>query len=102
MTRRAIYQDIEDALRREISEGRYQPGDKLPTEASLSTRFGVNRHTVRRALAGLEADGVTHARRGAGVFVATAATVYPLGKRVRFHQSLEATGQSPSKRTLRL
>lgn len=97
-----IYREIEDTLRREIGEGRYRPGDKLPTEAVLATRFGVNRHTVRRALAELGASGLTHARRGAGVFVAAAATVYPIGERVRFHQSIAAKGQTPSKEILRL
>lgn len=102
MTRTAIWREIEGALRAEIEAGRYNPGDKLPTEAALSTRFGVNRHTVRRALGALEADGLTHARRGAGVFVAAKPAAYPLGRRVRFHENLEAAGLSASKEILRL
>jgi len=68
----------------------------------MSARFGVNRHTVRRALADLGAQGVVHARRGAGVFVAARPTEYPLGRRVRFHQNLAASGRTPSRRTLML
>lgn len=102
MTRQAIFREIEDALRREIADGRYKPGEKLPTEAALSTRFGVNRHTVRRALSVLQDEGLTNARRGAGVFVTSSATVYPIGKRVRFHQNVAAKGQTPSKEILRL
>ncbi|MEL7463519.1 MAG: phosphonate metabolism transcriptional regulator PhnF [Pseudomonadota bacterium] len=98
----AIWREIERALRAEIEQGRYRPGDKLPTEAALATRFSVNRHTVRRALAAIEADGLTHARRGAGVFVAAKPTTYPLGRRVRFHQNLIAAGRTPAKEILRL
>ncbi|MEL6793053.1 MAG: phosphonate metabolism transcriptional regulator PhnF, partial [Pseudomonadota bacterium] len=102
MEKSAIWREIERALRAEIEQGRYNPGDKLPTEAALATRFAVNRHTVRRALAALAADGLIHARRGAGVFVAAKPTTYPLGRRVRFHQNLIAGGQTPAKEILRL
>ncbi len=95
-----IWQSIASAVTREIAEGAYGPGDKLPTEAALSARFGVNRHTVRRALAALAAAGLVHARRGAGVFVASTPTDYPIGRRVRFHQNLRAAGRFPAKEVL--
>ena len=38
--------------------------------------------------------------RGAGVFVETPPTDYPIGRRVRFHKAIEATGRLPSKRVL--
>lgn len=95
-----LWRSISAALTADIAEGRYGPGDKLPTEAELSARFGVNRHTVRRALAELAARGLTHARRGAGVFVTQAPTDYPIGRRVRFHQNLRAAGRLPSREIL--
>ncbi|MGC9420752.1 MAG: phosphonate metabolism transcriptional regulator PhnF [Rhodovulum sp.] len=100
MGRQALWTAIAATLKGEIGTGRYRPGDKLPTEADLALRFGVNRHTVRRALAALAEDGLTHARRGAGVFVAARPTDYPIGRRVRFHQNLRAAGQTPEKRLL--
>lgn len=90
------------ALRDEIAQGSYAPGDRLPTEAALSARFGVNRHTVRRALADLAGAGVVQPRRGAGVFVTARPTDYRLGRRVRFHQNLVEAGRSPSRRITRL
>lgn len=90
------------SLRGDIAEGLYRPGDKLPTEAVLAQRFGVNRHTVRHALAALAEESLVHARRGAGVFVTTTPTDYPIGRRVRFHQNLRAAGRSPAKRVLLL
>lgn len=98
MARTAIWRSIADTLGSEIAAGHYRPGDRLPTEAGLSARFGVNRHTVRRALATLADAGTVHARRGSGVYVATTATDYPLGRRVRFHRNVLAAGQTPSRR----
>lgn len=100
MGRQALWTSIAATLTDEIGAGRYRPGDKLPTEAELSRRFGVNRHTVRRALAALAEQGLTHARRGAGVFVAARPTDYPIGRRVRFHQNLRAAGQTPDRKLL--
>ncbi|WP_375691158.1 phosphonate metabolism transcriptional regulator PhnF [Pseudooceanicola sp. LIPI14-2-Ac024] len=95
-----LWQSISAALTADIAEGRYVPGDKLPTEADLSARFGVNRHTVRRALAEMADLGLTHARRGAGVFVKQVPTDYPIGRRVRFHQNLRAAGRLPTREIL--
>ena len=94
----AIWTAIAETLRREILEGSRQPGDRLPTEAQLSRRFGVNRHTVRRALSRLGEEGLVHSRRGAGAFVAARRTDYPLGARVRFHRNIRAGGRLPSRR----
>lgn len=101
MPRSPIWQAIEGTLRSELSAGHYRPGDKLPTEAEFAARFGVNRHTVRQALAALAEGGLVHSRRGAGVFVTARPTDYRLGQRVRFHQNVLAAGQTPSRRISR-
>ncbi len=95
--RQPIWKSIADTLSAEIAQGHYRPGDKLPTEAQLASRFGVNRHTIRHALAGLADLGTVHSRRGSGVFVASQPTDYPLGRRVRFQQNLAASGRSASR-----
>lgn len=100
MARKALWTAIFESLRSDINAGRYASGDKLPTEAQLATRFMVNRHTVRRALAALAEGGLVHARRGAGVFVTHDSTDYPLGKRVRFHQNVLAAGRTPRRKIL--
>lgn len=97
-----LWQAIAATLRAEIETGHYRPGDRLPTEAQLSARFGVNRHTVRHALADLAEAGLVNARRGAGVFVTARPTEYALGRRVRFSQNLAATGRAGSHRFTRL
>ena len=97
-----IWQAIANALRGDLAEGRYAPGDKLPTEAALAERFGVNRHTVRHGIAALVDEGLIRTRRGAGAFVAATPTDYPIGRRVRFHENLIAAGRTPAKRQLHI
>jgi GntR family phosphonate transport system transcriptional regulator len=101
MPRAPIWSSITTALKEEIAAGTYAQGSKLPTEAQLALRFGVNRHTVRRALGALAEAGLVQPRRGAGVFVTSVPTDYPLGRRVRFHQNVLANGRTPSRRMLR-
>lgn len=97
-----IWQAIADALRSDLSEGRYAPGDKLPTEAALAERFGVNRHTVRHGISALTEEGLIRTRRGSGAFVAATPTDYPIGQRVRFHENLIAAGRRPEKCVLQV
>ena len=100
--RTPVWQAIADTLRTDLAEGRYAPGDKLPTEAALAERFGVNRHTVRHGISALVDEGLVRTRRGAGAFVAATPTDYPIGRRVRFHENLIAAGRRPEKRVLDL
>ncbi|MEM6985355.1 MAG: phosphonate metabolism transcriptional regulator PhnF [Pseudomonadota bacterium] len=99
-TQGPIWRAIADTLRHEIASGAYRVGDKLPTEQALADRFGVNRHTVRHAMAQLVEDDMVRTRRGAGAFVRAKPTDYPIGKRVRFHENLLAAGREPTRRAL--
>ena len=69
MARTPVWRSIYDTLRSEIVNGSFNAGDKLPTEKEYSTRFDVNRHTVRRALAELSQAGIISVRRGSGAYV---------------------------------
>lgn len=102
MSKTPIWKSIALVLTSDIAEGRYKTGDRLPTEAQLAATHGVNRHTVRRALSDMADQGLVHARRGAGVFVAARATDYPIGRRVRYHKNISASGKIPGKKILAL
>lgn len=97
-----VWQQIQAQLTEDISEGRYGPGDRLPSEADLATRFDVNRHTVRRALGVMADEGLVHARRGAGVFVTGGQIAYRLGRRTRFSQNLAEAGHTGHRDIVRL
>ena len=62
---RAIYRE----LGREISEGVYRPGDRLPSEAQLCDRFGASRITVAKAIQSLQREGLVTRRPGSGTYV---------------------------------
>jgi GntR family phosphonate transport system transcriptional regulator len=94
-----IWQRIAEVLAAEIGSGSFPPGGRLPTEAVLAGRFGVNRHTLRQAIGALSSAGLVSVQHGRGTFVRPAPMLeYPLGARTRFseilsRQSLMADGE---------
>ncbi|QOC94609.1 GntR family transcriptional regulator [Micromonospora craniellae] len=62
-------QQIANKLRAAILTRRLAPGDKLPSQPELATRYGVARETVKRALDLLRAERLIVSRQGSGVFV---------------------------------
>jgi GntR family transcriptional regulator, phosphonate transport system regulatory protein len=92
---------IAEELRVDITSGRVPVGGKLPTEAELAERFGVNRHTVRRAVAALADEGLVTARRGSGTFVAPHTLLtHRIGTRTRLSDSLGARSGDATGRLL--
>ncbi len=52
-----------------IRSGKFEAGDKLPTEDELSNMTGVSRASVREALAALRLGGVIRTKVGTGTYV---------------------------------
>jgi len=102
MAKTPIWKTIAERITRDIAKGHHDAGSKLPTEAALAERFGVNRHTVRHAISALVEDGLVYTKRGSGAYVATKPVRYNVGKRVRFHQSVQEQGHDANKRILSL
>jgi GntR family phosphonate transport system transcriptional regulator len=91
----ALWRQIADALRRDIQGEEIRPGQRLPTEAELAVRFGVNRHTVRQAVAALADEGLLSVEQGRGTFVPERLFDYPVGKRTRFSANMRRSAASP-------
>jgi len=91
----AIWKRIEESLVRDVAAGRYKTGERLPSEGDLARRFGVNRHTVRRAVAGLVQRGLVRVEQGRGAFLVGSAIEYALGPRTRFSENLLKQGRTP-------
>ena len=96
-----LYFQIADKLRNDINDSTYEPGDKLPTEKNLAEIFNVNRHTIRNAIALLKEEGLIRVDRGRGMYVAATPIKYPIGKRVRYNESLKAQGIEASYQKLK-
>ena len=84
-----MWHQIELALAGDIRAGTLPPGARLPAEAEIAARFGVHRHTARRALAILAEKGAVRIRRGLGTFVEDALIAYPISERTRFTANLQ-------------
>lgn len=92
---------VADGIRAGIADGAVS--DRLPTEENLAQRFGVNRHTVRRAIAALAGDGLVRAERGRGTFVnrPVPRLAYAVGPRTRFSENVLSQSRLPSGRLIR-
>src|SRR5262249_56578408 len=65
----ALWRRVADQLERAIADGTYPAETRLPGEIEIALRLGVNRHTIRRALAALADRGFVPAERGSGTYV---------------------------------
>lgn len=92
---------VADGIRAAIGDG--SVADRLPAEGELAERFGVNRHTVRRAIAALASDGLVRAERGRGTFVTAPGRrlSYEVGPRTRFGDNVLAQSRRPRGRLVR-
>lgn len=72
------YAWLHQALLRDIRNGTYPVGSRLPTEAELGQRHGVSRHTVREAMRRLVDSGLVsrHTSGGTRVRASQPATPY--------------------------
>jgi len=75
MADKRLYKEIATAIKQQLSDGVYKPGDKLPTERALSESFGVGRAVIREAMILLEAEGFIDIRKSSGVYVLKTDTI---------------------------
>ena len=91
------WQSIEKQISRDIASGALAPHSRLPTELEIMQRFGVGRHTVRRAIAELAAAGKVRVEQGRGTFVEEQSVIrYAIARRTRFSRNLKEQGRVPS------
>ncbi|MFI6904047.1 GntR family transcriptional regulator [Nonomuraea sp. NPDC050394] len=64
-----LYRKVADDLRKKITAGSLQPGQRLPSQSELEQLFGVSTNTVRLAIAVLANEGLVESRQGLGTYV---------------------------------
>lgn len=64
--KRPIWIQLKEQLTRKILSGWYRAGEKLPSVRDLAAEAGVNPNTMQRALAALDAAGLTVTNRTMG------------------------------------
>lgn len=98
---RPLWRRIAGTLTTELEAGKWKPGDRLPGEYALAERFGVNRHTLRQAVAHLENEGLLRAEQGRGIFVPDPPIHYAVTPRTRYSDNLGRARRRPSRQLLK-
>lgn len=85
----ALWRQVADHIRRSIAEGTYGERMMLAPETELAASLGVNRHTVRSAIAALASEGVVRPVHGIGTMIRPSRKLkLPLSRRTRFSQGV--------------
>ena len=66
-----LYQQIKALITQSLQSGEWKPGELIPSEVELASRFKVSQGTVRKAIDELSAENLVVRRQGKGTFVAT-------------------------------
>ena len=66
-----LYQQIKSLMLNSLRLGEWKPGEAIPSEMDLASRFRVSQGTVRKAIDELAAENLLMRRQGKGTFVAT-------------------------------
>ncbi|KGD98143.1 MULTISPECIES: phosphonate metabolism transcriptional regulator PhnF [Rhizobium/Agrobacterium group] len=85
----ALWRQIADRIRASIANGEYDATGMVPPEMVLAAQFGVNRHTVRSALAALAQEGIVRAMQGRGTLIERKERLnFPISQRTRFTEGI--------------
>jgi GntR family transcriptional regulator len=66
---KGIFLQIADSISEKVMEGKYPPGEKIPSVRDLATEMGVNPNTVMRTYSELQTRGIIENKRGVGYYV---------------------------------
>lgn len=70
-TRKPMYVQFREVLLQQIEEGKYKPGDLIPSERELAELYNISRVTVRQSLNSLAQEGIVFKKQGKGTYVST-------------------------------
>jgi GntR family transcriptional regulator len=87
------YLQIAEILRVGIADGKWEPGQLIPSEASLCAMFAVSRTAIRQALAQLVTEGLLHKEKGRGTFVARPHVAIAVQELRGLYDEMTATGR---------
>ncbi|NBT57084.1 MAG: GntR family transcriptional regulator, partial [Betaproteobacteria bacterium] len=93
----SVWRQIATTLKTEIQDRCYADSGRIPGEIELAARFGVNRHTLRQAVAALQLEGLVRIEAGRGTFVQHGVLDYHLTQRTRFNENLLQQGLLPGR-----
>ncbi|WP_066635178.1 GntR family transcriptional regulator [Desulfolucanica intricata] len=95
-----IYYQLAKIIERDIYQGKLKPGESLPPEHEIASKYDISRMTVRRAISELISAGLVYPQKGKGTFVAKPQldnVVFELGD---FYQEIQRRGMRPGSKLL--
>ncbi len=96
-----LYQQIKGLILQSLQAGEWKPGEAIPSEIELASRYRVSQGTVRKAIDELSADNLLTRRQGKGTFVATHAEQQVQYRFLKLVPNAgEHTGEGPAQRTI--
>ncbi len=66
-----LYRQIKALIVQALVAGEWRPGQAIPSEQELASRFGVSQGTVRKAIDEMAAENMVVRKQGKGTFVAS-------------------------------
>ena len=94
------YIQIHDHIKKEIDEGKWEIGQRLPSERDLSDQFQVSRMTLRQAITLLVEEGVLERRVGSGTYVASNRVQEKMRGTTSFTEIIKSQGKDPSSKLI--
>jgi GntR family transcriptional regulator, histidine utilization repressor len=99
-TQRPAYDQVKEWIRQHIASGEWRPGNVVPSEAALMSRFSISRMTANRALCELAAEGLVTRVQGSGTRVAQLHRISSQLVIRDIHEEVIERGHVPSTRVL--
>lgn len=69
MEKKSVVDKVTDYIIQGLIDGKFQPGDQLPTEPELCETLEVGRNSVREAIKKMQAYGLVYIQRPDGTFI---------------------------------
>lgn len=93
-----LYQQLMEDIKTSLTEGKYLPDEKIPSEPELSELYHVSRITVRRAIEELCTEGYLVKKQGKGTYVSQPKVMRKIaqnGDVMGFSEACRACGMEP-------
>lgn len=95
-----LYMRISEDIRNKIKNGDIPYGSRLPAERQMAEKYGVDRKTLRKAIAVLSEEGILNCMQGKGTYIAKPQIPYQIEMLDDLEQMILRNGMEPSTRVL--
>lgn len=95
-----VYVQIHNQLKADIAKGKWQIGQRIPSERQLSEHFAVSRMTLRQAIQTLVDEGILQRKVGSGTYVANRKVQEKMSGTTSFTDIMLSQNKTPSSRVI--